>query len=398
MRDIKKQQKQGRKKQKTGEKNFPQLSITPLVLIFASFLCLDLQPSPAITITPKVTLTQPTILNPGMMGAEVQVLQVQLKALGYYNDLIDGQYGLSTIKAVSQFQKSQNAKRKDGIADLTTQANLKRALSSQTKCTTTPAPVTAPTPQVNINSPSSKLSSIGWLLLGLGTLVNAFAVFYVLRKLRKIKYSASIDPDIKLLSSSDPHDQKLLNPSYQTQPRFFLKPAQISVASTPTELLPAEKNAVFSKPKISIFDELIKDLRVNDPTQKRKAIWSLGQQGDSRAIKPLVDLMIDADSQQHSLILSALAEIGTRTLKPMNRALAISMQNESSQVRKNAIRDLVRIYDMMGQMSQVLRHALEDPDPEVQATAKYAFTKMNRVSKIPEQQILTDMNGEESSW
>ncbi len=78
----------------------------------------------------------------------------------------------------------------------------------------------------------------------------------------------------------------------------------------------------------------------------------------------MVDLMIDADSQQSSLILAALAEIGIRTLKPMNRALAVSMQDESPQVRQNAICDLARVYDMMGQMSQILRHAVEDTDPK----------------------------------
>jgi HEAT repeat protein len=116
----------------------------------------------------------------------------------------------------------------------------------------------------------------------------------------------------------------------------------------------------------------------------------LGQQGDSRAIQHLVDLMIDADSQENSLILAALAEIGIRTLKPMNRALAISIQDENPQVRQNAIRDLTRIYDMMSQMSQMLRHALDDPDPDVQATARYALIQMNRMRSLPEQQGLTE--------
>ena len=80
--------------------------------------------------------------------------------------------------------------------------------------------------------------------------------------------------------------------------------------------------------------------------------------------------MADADSQQRSLILAALAEIGTRTLKPMNRALAVSMQDESPDVRKNAIRDLTRVYETMTQISQMLSMAAQDEDPEVQENSK----------------------------
>lgn len=134
--------------------------------------------------------------------------------------------------------------------------------------------------------------------------------------------------------------------------------------------------------KVNIIDELVSDLRSPDPNKRRKAIWDLGQQGDSRAIQPLVDLLIDADSQQRSLILGALSEIGTRTLKPMNRALAISLQDESPEVRQNAIRDLTRVYDMMTQLSQMLYHATEDPDPNVQATARYALSQFNRLRSL----------------
>ncbi|MGD1910571.1 MAG: HEAT repeat domain-containing protein, partial [Rivularia sp. (in: cyanobacteria)] len=119
---------------------------------------------------------------------------------------------------------------------------------------------------------------------------------------------------------------------------------------------------------------------------RRKAIWELGQKGDSRAIQPLVEQMVHCDSQQRSLILAALAEIGTRTLKPMNRALAVSMQDESADVRKNAIRDLTRVYDMMTQITQMLAMATEDEDPEVQQVAKYAISHMNRITILPSEE------------
>ncbi len=135
--------------------------------------------------------------------------------------------------------------------------------------------------------------------------------------------------------------------------------------------------------KVNIVDELIQDLCAPDPVKRRKVIWELGQRGDTRAVQPLVDLLIDSDSKQRSLILSALSEIGTRTLKPMTRALAISLQDENSEVRKNAIRDLTRVYDMVSQISNLLHKATEDSDQDVQETAKWALGQLNRIRSTP---------------
>ena len=131
--------------------------------------------------------------------------------------------------------------------------------------------------------------------------------------------------------------------------------------------------------KPSVMDALVHNLRSGDPTQRQKAIWELGQRGDSRAVQPLVDLLIDSDSQQRGLVLSALSEISTRTLKPVSRALAISLQDENADVRKNAIRDLTRVYDLLTNVSQLLQNACEDPDPDVQETAKWALGQINRI-------------------
>ena len=132
-------------------------------------------------------------------------------------------------------------------------------------------------------------------------------------------------------------------------------------------------------PRVSVMDSLVHELRNPDPAKRQKAIWELGRRGDSRAIQPMVDLLLDSDSRQRSLILSALSEISTRTLKPMSRALAISMQDENPDVRKNAIRDLTRIYDSLTRISQLLENACEDPDQEVQDTAKWAIGQINRI-------------------
>lgn len=131
--------------------------------------------------------------------------------------------------------------------------------------------------------------------------------------------------------------------------------------------------------KVNILDELVQDLNSSDPTTRRKAIWELGQRGNSTAAQPLVTLMMAADSKERSLILAALAEISTRTLKPMNRALQLSLQDENPEVRKNAIRDLTRIYDLMGQASQLLGYASNDEDADVRQTAAWAMEQFNRL-------------------
>ncbi|MCW6052784.1 HEAT repeat domain-containing protein [Lyngbya sp. CCAP 1446/10] len=133
------------------------------------------------------------------------------------------------------------------------------------------------------------------------------------------------------------------------------------------------------RPKVDIIEALIEDLQHLNPAKRRKAIWELGQQGDSRAVEPLLDLLGNSDSKQYSLILASLSEIGIRTLKPMNNAWSISLQNENPEVRKNAIRDLTRIYELVNQISYLLHRATDDPDAEVQETARWAINQLNRI-------------------
>jgi hypothetical protein len=162
-------------------------------------------------------------------------------------------------------------------------------------------------------------------------------------------------------------------------------PASIELEESKLELAnkpdsePATIATTVRMPKVSVIDSLVHELRNPDPAKRQKAIWELGQRGDSRAVQPMVDLLLDSDSHQRSLVLSALSEISTRTLKPMSRALAISMQDENPDVRKNAIRDLTRIYDSLTCISQLLQNACEDPDPDVQDTAKWAIGQINRI-------------------
>ncbi|MGK7942760.1 MAG: HEAT repeat domain-containing protein [Crocosphaera sp.] len=147
-------------------------------------------------------------------------------------------------------------------------------------------------------------------------------------------------------------------------------------------------------PSGDYVETLLDELSETEPKKRRQAIWKLAQKADSRAMKPLVDLMIDSDSQERSLILEALSQISARTLKPMNHALTISLQDKNPQVRKNAIRDLTRIYELMSQISQLLCHAIDDSDREVQDTAKWAINQLN--AQIPPRlDILAEGNSAE---
>lgn len=131
--------------------------------------------------------------------------------------------------------------------------------------------------------------------------------------------------------------------------------------------------------KVSITERLLQDLHHPEPSQRKKAIWELGRRGDSRAIQPLVNLMLQSDSQQRSLILAVLAEINTRSLEPMQQALALSFQDDSPEVRKNALRDLTRIFDSMSQMGYFISSSVYDRDPSVRETAKWAMTQLERI-------------------
>ncbi|MEH2146178.1 peptidoglycan-binding protein [Nostoc sp.] len=371
------------------------------ILIFTCFSCVGFYPNRASTATPNLapeilelaqassTVTaSPAVLRPGSRGSDVQRLQTQLKQLGYYSGVVDGQYNASTEIAVAKFQKAKGLK-VDGITGLATMGRLQAALVAKNQIVTSPFVVSpASTSKPSATSKPTERGFVWWLIFAIGVLGSIGALVYLLRWFRQVKQVQKSEiSNTKSLSEANKDPMTPPSPETVTSPQTATPPLT-------TQLLLPEKTSRLAK--LNIVDELIQDLRSSDPTKRHKAIWDLGQQGDSRAIQPMVDLMIDADSQENSLILAALAEIGTRTLKPMNRALAMSIQDESPQVRQNAIRDLTRVYDTMGQMSQMLLHALDDPDAEVQATARYALTQMNRMRGLPEQQGLPEDSHDDS--
>jgi hypothetical protein len=361
------------------------------ILVITCLTCLGFDPSPASTATPNLApksqlqignstqTAQSPILALGSTGAEVEALQKQLKELGYYYGVVNGDYGDRTELAVSKFQKAKNLST-DGIAGAITR-NILLTTVKQKQSLSLAAPAPTPKKEKASTKASPQKDLLWWSLVGMGILGSLGALLYLLKKSTKVKQVQSEKFNFKVLTPSQtkPVPGSLALDSAADK-NADITNAQEATAPPQAEILPLEKTSRLAK--VNIVEELMKDLRSNDPTKRRKAIWDLGQQGDSRAIQPLMEVMIDADSQQRSLILAALAEIGTRTLKPMNRALAISLQDESPDVRQNAIRDLTRIYDMMAQISQMLYLATEDSNAEVQATARYALSQMNRIRTL----------------
>jgi len=144
--------------------------------------------------------------------------------------------------------------------------------------------------------------------------------------------------------------------------------------------LPVSQPEVARLPTVNIVSTLVGEISSADAAVRRRAIWELGQRGNSTAIQPLVNGLMVADSQEKSLIFAALAEIGNRSLQPIQRAWVLGLQDSSPEVRKNAIRDLSRLHDALGQIRPLLIHATQDPDPEVQATAQWALGQWDRVT------------------
>jgi tetratricopeptide (TPR) repeat protein len=143
----------------------------------------------------------------------------------------------------------------------------------------------------------------------------------------------------------------------------------------------------FPMSKPDPVQQLLLNLEEHDSKKRRKAIWELAQKGDSRAVKPLIHKMINADSYERTLILEALSQINTSSMKTMNQALLLSLQDDNPQVRKNAIRDLTKIYDLINQIYPLINHAaLNDDDEEVKEIANWALQKFSFKEKNPQLQ------------
>ena len=264
-------------------------------------------------------------------------------------------------------------------------------------------PEKPPTPDAKTPPPAKKsgfrLPSKA-LILGVGALIVTVGAILILIRLispSDPEEGKVIDIQAQTLPKSDPEPSPSLKEPPQTaptviQPSLFSEQnshreaaLQIAKTDTPPSPHPASSSLIpdaAPAPKLEPQEQWINDLKQTNPNIRNNAIWELAQAGDSRAIQALLELLINSDSNQRSLVLAALSEIGTRTLKPLNRALSLSLQDENAEVRKNAIRDLTRIYDLATQMSQILQRAMDDPDPEVQEMAKWATERLSRLRAV----------------
>ena len=344
--------------------------------------------------------------------SNIQDLQRRPADPGYSNGPVNGLSDSVTQDALADFQQASGLAG-TGVLDPFTQERLNASLPAETSTTeNNPAILTSDVPEpgsaaldTNEGSKSDEASFlvstdsddpnasaneqqenrgplrlvlIGLAIVALGGLGSA-----VLLLTRRGTVTAEIPDEESETVSINSHKEETLSSLKTVTRNGNTKSAALPVSPNSVAI---ERPTVSSSPsptpklaKVNIIDELIQDLDNPTPAIRRKAIWELGQRANSAAVRPLVRLLSDADSHEQSLILAALAEIGTQTLKPVNRALAISLQDENPEVRKNAIRDLTRIYDLMGQAGRMLGHAASDEDPDVRKTANWALDQLNHL-------------------
>ena len=97
----------------------PSPTVRPMIVTPNPYL-ITMTPAPTAVPTPSPT---PSYLAYGSSGDQVKAMQERLKALGYYDSTVDGQYGSGTKQAVKLFQR-QHGLDDDGIAGSQTLAKL----------------------------------------------------------------------------------------------------------------------------------------------------------------------------------------------------------------------------------------------------------------------------------
>ncbi len=351
-------------------------------------------------------------LDINSQGEAVRLLQIRLQQGDFYTGLVDGVYGLGTQRAVKAFQAEADLP-ETGVLDDETWRQIRSTIPAQSAASgsdtpasntavsnVTTAPVTAPTASelpadtdattaTAVEGEASGLGRIFGLSLGLVAVVASFGIGFFIANRNKAVGSESNEwsknePTASLALAESL--QGRIAPNAQATTSHAEHVGQHLGSGAISPVTNARSNSgqmggTMPLAKVDVIEGLIGDLRNPEPARRRKAIWELGQRGNSLAMQPLVDSMVDADSKEKSLVLAALSEIGIRSLKPMSRALAIALQDDNPEVRKNAIRDLTRVYDLVVQISQMLGHATEDEDPEVRQTATWALEQLNRIRR-----------------
>ena len=319
------------------------------------------------------------LLQPGAEGDEVMALQRHMRLLGLYQGEVDGRYGEATKAAISAFQTSAGLPA-SGTLDQGTweRMNVPQLLADGESDGVMGGGGDGEGEEDGEDGGErSFVRRFGGLILGGGVALAALAGW---RRWRPRKGATEGSP-VDTSALGDEGELEAVGPQAKdVSPQMapLANPAGVGLAGA---AMPLEATTRLSPG--DVVDALVSELDSPDGGERRHAIWALGQRGSSVAIQPLVDRLLLADSQEKSLILAALAEISSRNLKPMHRALALGLQDPSPEVRKNAIRDLSRVYDTVVQLSHMLAHASQDPDPGVQETAQWALSQLNRIPAAP---------------
>ncbi|MEO0351781.1 MAG: HEAT repeat domain-containing protein [Cyanobacteria bacterium P01_A01_bin.15] len=380
---------------------------------------------------------------------EIKTLQQELKNRGYYDGPIDGIYGPITAEAIQTLRGQQGELPRLFAPDtpsteLATQPPVAEQPAAQpepteataadstiggSSATAVPDEITLdeegggtdasaaeaapPSSEAEAEAPPAEttttsspgLGALLWPGLAIIAAIGSFGIGFILAN--RVQAQANDDaespwgdvPNEVPQPELDPQSPASHNGQVTANGATSEREADIVIEPSPLgerlSIIPAHNGEATRLAKTDVIDELTSNLQVSDPTKRRKAIWELGQRGNSSAVNHLVTAMVDADSKEKSLILAALSEIGIRSLKPMNRALAIALQDDNPDVRKNAIRDLTRVYDLVTQISQMLGHATEDEDAEVRRTAEWALAQLNRIREAPK--LKSSLNTLESS-
>ena len=375
-------------------------------------------------------------LRRGDEGADVKRLQEWLKLLDYYKGEVNGVYDDATLEAVVAFQ-SASGLGADGEVGQQTWERLQAAQASISTSTDSSESTEDGEKKSKKKKSSGKQKWIGWAMMGVGGLAVLGGTIFVLLKLfNRTNDDEYDDEDYEEDENEQGESAPTLasNPGENgidengstgaTQPSLDVELSDSgngdgangngvpddgvngdrTIPSEPVAATsaPLEKNAnpeppgailpvnqTSRLPKLSIVDNLINQLHSPEPQQRRQAIWELGEQGNSLAVQPLLNLLLDCDSQEQTLILAALSQIGTKTIKPMNRAFSLSLQDENPEVRKNAIRDFTNMYDLVAMVSHMMCHAVDDPDDEVREVAEWSVKKLRRISDMSNKVKLT---------
>lgn len=125
------------------------------------------------TATPFASVTQEEIeaaglgeriLMRGMSGDDVELVQRRLYELGYYQESVDGIYGLKTRSAVYAFQRAHGLEKVDGKVGPQTIA---RMFSENVIVKPTPTPTPTPTPEPTpVPTPTPDIASAPFAIAG----------------------------------------------------------------------------------------------------------------------------------------------------------------------------------------------------------------------------------------